>query len=154
MKRILLLLSLVVLVTAKSYSQFAKGQMKEDFYEAEMYILYEEYQDALPLYQGLLRIDPRNSNYKYRIGQCLLNISGRKKDAIAYLEAAIKDINPKYKEGRFKETKAPFDSYYYLANAYRINNQLEKALSTYELFKKNLDTKVYDTTIVNEQIKS
>jgi hypothetical protein len=154
MKRIFLVFFLVVLVTASSYSQFARGQMKQDFFEAEMYVLYEEYQEALPLYQALLKSDPRNSNYKYRIGQCLLNITGRKREAISYLEAAIKDINPKYREGKFRETKAPYDSYYYLANAYRINNQLDKALSTYELFKKNLDTKVYDTTIVNEQIKS
>jgi hypothetical protein len=154
MKRIFLVFFLVVLVTASSYSQFARGQMKQDFFEAEMYVLYEEYQEALPLYQALLKSDPRNSNYNYRIGQCLLNITGRKREAISYLEAAIKDINPKYREGKFRETKAPYDSYYYLANAYRINNQLDKALSTYELFKKNLDIKVYDTTIVNEQIKS
>lgn len=128
--------------------------MKEDFYEAEMFILYEEYEDALPLYMGLAKIDPRNSNYKYRIGQCLINIPGRKQDAVSYLEAAVKDINPGYREGRFKETKAPYDAYYYLANAYRINNQLDKALATYELFKNNIDTKVYNPQIVDQQIES
>lgn len=154
MKRILVVCFLAVIISTNSYSQYAKGQMKEDFYEAEMFILYEEYQDALPLYQGLSRIVPRNSNYKYRIGQCLINIPGRKKEAISFLEAAIENISPKYKEGRFRQTRAPYDSYYYLANAYRINNQLDKALSTYELFKKNLNTKIYDTAVINQQIKS
>jgi hypothetical protein len=156
MKRALLLFFLSAILFTKSYSQaaYAKGQMKEDFYSAEMYILYEEYKDALPLYMDLLKINPINSNYKYRIGQCLINMEGRRKDAIRYLEAAVKDINPRYKEGKFKETKAPYDSYYYLANAYRINNQLDKALSTYELFRKNLDPKVYDTAVVNQQIES
>ena len=44
--------------------------------------------------------------------------------------------------------------YYYLANAYRINNQLDKAIETYFLFKKNLDSEVYDSNIVNLQIQS
>ena len=154
MKRVFLLFIIIVCIYSKSYSQYVKGQIKEDFAKAEMYLLFEEYNEALPFYEDLLKIDPTNSNYRYRIGQCLLNIPGRKRDATSFLETAVKNINPKYKEGRVKETKAPYDAYYYLANAYRINNQLEKALSTYELFKKNLDPKIYDTTIVNMQIES
>jgi hypothetical protein len=154
MKRVLLLFFLSAIIFTKSYSQYAKGQMKEDFYEAEMFILYEEYKEALPTYERLLVINPINTNYKYRIGQCLINIDGRKKEAIRYLEAAVKNINPRYKEGKFKETQAPYDAYYYLANAYRINNQLDKALATYEIFRKNLDAKVYDTAVVNQQIES
>ncbi|HRT47533.1 MAG TPA: hypothetical protein P5151_05175 [Bacteroidales bacterium] len=152
MKRVFLLFLLMGSIL--NLSAQIKGELKDNFYWGETFILYEEYKDALPLYQLLLKVNPRNSNYKYRIGQCLLNIPGRKHEAISYLEEAVKDINPKYKEGRFKETKAPFDAYYYLANAYRINNQLEKAIETYELFKKHCNTKVYDTTIVNMQIEA
>lgn len=154
MKRVFLVFLLAVTISVNSYSQYARGQMKEDFFQAEMFILYEEYLDALPLYQGLSKAVPLNANYKYRIGQCLLNITGRKNEAIGFLETAVKDINPKYKEGRFRETRAPYDAYYYLANAYRIANQIDKAISTYEIFKENLDTKIYDTVIVNQQIES
>ncbi|HQK70672.1 MAG TPA: hypothetical protein PL101_06115 [Bacteroidales bacterium] len=152
MKRVFLLFLLMGSIL--NLSAQIKGELKDNFYWGETFILYEEYKDALPLYQLLLKVNPRNSNYKYRIGQCLLNIPGRKHEAISYLEEAVKDINPKYKEGKFRETKAPFDAYYYLANAYRINNQLEKAIETYELFKKYCNTKVYDTTIVNMQIEA
>ena len=154
MKRVLLIFFLIAIITPKSFAQYAKGQMKEDFYWAETFVLYEEYSDALTTYLRLLRLDPKNDNYRYRIGQCLINITGRKQEAVSYLEAAVKNINPDYKEGKFKETGAPFDAYYYLANAYRINNQLDKAVETYEIFKKNLDPKVYDTVIVNQQIES
>jgi tetratricopeptide (TPR) repeat protein len=154
MKRVLLLFFVIVCIYPKSYSQYSKGQIKEDFYSAEMYVLYEEYTEALSLYERLAKIDPTNSNYKYRIGQCLMNIPGRKKEAVSFLEAAVKNINLKYKEGRLKETKAPFDAYYYLANAYRINNQIDKALETYQTFKRNLNPSIYDTTVVNLQIES
>ena len=153
MKRVLFLLCLLSVAIAKLFPQ-ARLENRNNFYQAENFVLYEEYKDALPLYLGLLRIDPGNSNFKYRIGQCLINIPGRKEEAISYLEDAVKNINLKYKEGRFKETKAPYDAYYYLANAYRINYQLSKAIDTYELFKKNLDPKVYDTAVVNLQIES
>ena len=63
------------------------------------------------LYQQLLRSYPDNSNFKYRIGQCYINIPGEKDKAISYLEDAVKNINPKYKEGKFNETGAPYDAF-------------------------------------------
>jgi hypothetical protein len=132
----------------------SRDELRNNFYDAESWILFEAYQDALPLYQQLARKYPDNSNFKYRIGQCYMNIPGEKARAVRYLEDAIKNINPKYKEGKFNETGAPYDALYYLANAYRINNQVDNALRAYELFRKNLNPEVYDTTIVNLQIQS
>ena len=154
MKKILLA-ALAFLVSGFSitYSQ-ARIENRNNFYEAESWILFESYKDALPIYTQLLRIYPTNNNFKYRIGQCYLNISGEKDKAIRFLEDAVKNINPDYKEGNFKEKGAPYDALYYLANAYRINNQIDKALETYELFKQNLNPKVYDTAVVNLQIQS
>lgn len=154
MKRILLLtLTLFAFGFSKTYSQ-ARIENRNNFYEAESWILFESYKDALPIYTQLLKSYPTNNNFKYRIGQCYLNISGEKEKAISFLEDAVKNINPEYKEGNFKEKGAPFDALYYLANAYRINNQLDKALETYERFKQNLDSKVYDTAVVELQIQS
>jgi len=144
---------LATVISPKLYSQ-SRIENKNNFYEAESWILFEAYKDALQFYLPLLKIYPENSNYKYRIGQCYINIPGEKEKAISYLEDAVKNINPKYQEGKFKETRAPYDALYYLANAYRINNQLDKAIETYKLFKKNLDPVVYDSVIVNLQIQS
>ena len=101
-----------------------------------------------------MKLDPANSNYKYRIGQCYINNPGEKEKALSYLEDAVKNINPDYKEGKFNEKQAPYDALYYLANAYRINNQLDKAIETYNIFKKNLNTQIYDSDIVRLQIQS
>jgi len=144
---------LATLFNANSFSQ-SKVEIRNTFYEAESWILFEDYNEALPIYLNLLKIYPTNSNFKYRIGQCYISIPGSKENAVGYLEDAVQNINPKYKEGKFKETGAPYDALYYLANAYRINNQLDKALETYELFRKNLNPEVYDTAVVNLQIQS
>jgi hypothetical protein len=154
MKRLILLLCL--LVTSASGNIFAqsKAELKNSFYDAESWILFEAYKDALPLYMQLLEKYPDNANFKYRIGQCYLNTPGEKDRAVKYLVDAVKNINPNYREGKFKESGAPSDALYYLANAYRIDNQLDSALKTYDLFKKNMDTEVYDTTVVNLQIQN
>ena len=154
MKRLLLLMWLLATFINSDLISQSKEELRNNFYDAESWILFEAYQDALPLYQQLARKYPDNSNFKYRIGQCYMNIPGEKARAIKYLEDAIKNINPKYKEGKFNETGAPYDALYYLANAYRINNQVDNALRAYELFRKNLNPEVYDTTIVNLQIQS
>jgi len=149
-----LLLFLAGQVFFSKLSAQAILENRNNFIEAESWILFEDYSEALEIYLDLLRIYPTNSNLKYRIGQCYVNIPGEKEKAIPYLEDAVKNINPKYKEGKFKEKGAPYDALYYLANAYRITNQFDKALETYEEFKKNLDTKVYNIEIVDFQIES
>jgi hypothetical protein len=154
MKRPLLLILLLIIFARGTVIGQAKTENKLKFYDAESWVLYEDYQEALKEYLELIKSYPKNFNIKYRIGQCYLNVPGEKDKAIPYLEDAVNHINPKYKEGKFKETGAPYDVYYYLANAYRIDNQLDKALEAYKTFQKNLDPKVYDTATVNQQIQS
>jgi hypothetical protein len=127
---------------------------KETFVEAESDFLFEEYNEALPNYLKLLKISPNNDNLNYKIGICYLNNPYEKQKSIDYLLKASKNINPNYKENNIKETKAPYDVLFYLGNAYRINNELDEALRIYEKFKQNLDTKVYDIDLVDEQIKA
>ena len=148
------LITLALLLGIGSVIAQSRREDRNNFFEAESWILFEAYRDALPLYQSLLRIYPDNANYKYRIGQCYLNISGEKDKAIGYLEEAVKNMNPRYREGNFNETSAPYDALYYLANAYHVSNQLDKAIETYKRFKENLNTHIYDTAIVNLQIQS
>jgi len=153
-KKFILISWLLVSLSVPDIFSQSRTEIKNMFYEAESWILFEDYKEALPIYQQLLKIYPTNSNYKYRIGQCYINTSGEKEKAVSYLEDAVKDINPEYQEGKFSEKQAPYDALYYLANAYRINNQIDKALETYTQFNKNLDPSVYDSTIVNLQIQS
>lgn len=154
MKRIYLTLSIFFLLIFTSLFAQSKAEIKELFSEAESYFLFEEYNEALPIYRDLLRLFPENNKLNYRIGICYLNTPGDKELSISYLEKAITDINPKYKERSIKETGAPLDAYFYLGDAYRVNNKLEQAIETYTYFKDNLDEKVYDVGIVEHQIRT
>lgn len=146
-------LFLFFIFTPDIFSQ-EEANLKEEFLEAESYFLFEEYKEALPLYQKIIRVEPGNDNVNFKIGVCYLNDAYQKEKAISYLEKAIKNINPNYKENSFKEKQAPPESWYYLGNAYRINNQLSKAINAYKKFKESVSPELYDIKLVDSQIKS
>ena len=128
--------------------------LKETFLEAESYFLFEEYNEALPLYLRLHRADRNNDDINYKIGICFLNDPYQKEKSIRYLEIASKNVNPKYKENNFKETTAPLEVFYYLGNAYLVNNQIDKALENYKHFLDILDPDIYDIELVKAQIRT
>jgi tetratricopeptide (TPR) repeat protein len=154
----LLLISLFILTsgttTAFSQKTLTKAEVKQKFVEGNSFFLFEEYSDALPYYLELHKAFPDNNNLNYRIGICYLNIPGQKDKAIGYLEKAVKDISPKYRENSIREVHAPLDAYFYLGNAYRVNNMLDKALEAYQYFLEHLDPKKYEKKVVEDQIQA
>lgn len=138
----------------KADQRTRKPDPKESFLEAESYFLFEEYQEALPIYMRLLKLFPENDNLKYRIGICLLNDPYQKEESISYLEQATKNCAKDYKENSFKETRAPLDAWFYLGKAYLVNNRINEAIEAYSHFRKILDPKVYDANLVDEQIEA
>lgn len=152
MKRSLPVSFALLFVLALSLSA-QSADLKETFLEAEAYFLFEEYSEALPLYMKIYREDPENDNIKFKIGVCLLDDPYQKDKAINYLEEASNNINPRFRENNYKERKAPTEVIFYLANAYLINNMLNKAEEKYGEFLDILDEKIYDRELVEEQIR-
>ena len=145
---------LISLICSLTLAGQTRSQLREMFVSAEGDILFEDYAEALPKYLSLLQIYPENYNLYFRIGQCYLNTPGEKDKAIDFLETASQNIDPDYRRGKFRETGAPYDALYFLANAYRVNNDFDRAVQTYELFLKDVDTETYDTALVRFQIQT
>jgi hypothetical protein len=132
-------------------------EKKKIFSKAESYYLYEEYELANELY--ILLESGDNLNIKYKIGTCYLNIPGEKEKSIPYLKEAVKNASYDAKPEQFKETRAPLDAYFYLAKAYFINNEFEKALNTFQTFSKLAgETKVKggmkNTEFIDQEIQA
>ena len=155
MKQFLCLISFLTLaVFNQVYAQ--KDIVKEDFYDAEFFLLEEEYEEALYSFQKVYKSGLQdNANINYRIGICYLNIPGQKEMAVPYLEKAVKNISDKYNEGSFAEVFAPADALLYLGNAYRINKELDKAIASYENYKNtSLKLSQIEIDFTNQQIES
>ena len=134
------------------------GQSAEElriiFTEAESHYLYGEYELANPLYLILNEYMPGNANIRFKIGDCYLNIPDERSKAIPFLEAAAREADASARSENFRETKAPLEAWFSLATAYRINNELDKALNTYQTYLKlvtEADVRV-NTDFINQQI--
>ncbi|MFO7755165.1 MAG: hypothetical protein R6V34_04175 [Bacteroidales bacterium] len=137
MYRIWISLILLLFINSTLHSQnFKKDQ--ETFLEAEYFLMFEDYNDALPYYLDLYEDYPGNNNLAYRIGLCYLGIPGQKHIAIEYLEKAAISSEASYREGSLKQETAPYTAWYFLGNAYRINYQFDKAKEAYKKYRETL----------------
>jgi outer membrane protein OmpA-like peptidoglycan-associated protein len=136
MKRFLIIFAfLLIYPTYKVVGQQADAALKEVFKDAEFFFTDESYPDALAEYIKLYKRGFNNANINYKMGVCYLKISGQKEKSISYLETAVKDVSAVYKESSLSEKHAPFDAYLFLGNAYRVNNDLDKAIAAYTKYK-------------------
>ncbi len=154
--RILFILFILLLICTKLFGQFGEGEkekkQRDQLLEAESYFYYEEFSEALPLYLKLKKQYPDNYNLLYKIGVCYLNIPYEKDNAISYLEKAIQNTTVSYKTDNINETRAPLEAWFYLGNAYRINNRFDDASKMYNKFKELVSSKVYNTELVDQQL--
>jgi hypothetical protein len=154
MQRILFILSLIFFSFSLTFGQQNQDDIDQIFDDAEYFFSTGEYQEAVFLFLKLTGLQPDNANYNFRTGMAYLNIPGQESKAIPYLERAVMNISFDYKANTLSETKAPHHAWFYLGNAYRINNDLDKALESYNRFKNITDfEKKYNIRIVESEIK-
>jgi len=132
-----------VLLFSNAYASskgYITGGHKKIYLEAERFLNNENYDDALPLFLHLDSLDKDNANLKFKVGFCYLNSSANKVNAIPYLLAASKNITENYKKNDLKEKQAPKYALKYLAKAYQLNYEFDKAIETYLKYKETLGT--------------
>jgi len=136
MKTVLFFAFALIVHISLSAQETEQVDLKEYFVDAEYFFAQEDYTDALYDYLEIYNNGyNENANINYRIGICYLNIPGQKEKSVDFLLESLKNVSPKYKESSLKQTYAPVDAYLYLGNAYRVNNQLSKAIESYNKYK-------------------
>ncbi|UCH14766.1 MAG: PD40 domain-containing protein [Bacteroidales bacterium] len=156
MRYLLILLSIIIISLNSNYCQ-VEEDIEEYFKEGEYFFNSGDYEEAVYNYLKLVEHYADNANYNFKVGECYLKIPGKETNAISFFEKATTNITTKnkYKRKSFKETRAPLHAYYYLGNAYRINNQLDKALEAYDIFISSPHYfNNYNQVIVENELKS
>ncbi len=156
MRYLLFLFSLVFVPLINNYCQ-TKEEIEEFFREGEYFFNRGDYEEAVYNYLKLIEHYPDNANFNFKAGECYLKIPGKENNAIPFFEKASKNTveKNKYKRKSFEETNAPLHAYFYLGNAYRINNELDKALEAYNTFINSpYYYNNYNQVIVENEIKS
>ncbi len=135
MKKIILLFCFSILFTSHFLTAgVIDGNYKNIYNRAEDYFANENYTAALPLYLKLDSLDKGNHNMNFKIGFCYLKAATYKTKSIPYFEFAIKNIAKLYEMGEIKEKQAPLSTYYYLAKAYHLNYEFDKAIEMYQKY--------------------
>lgn len=154
MKKYFLSLIPILFIHLIISGQIKKENTPEDiFRDAIFFYNKEDFREAAYLFQQLLKNDPDNANFNFYAGMSWLNIKNQETNSIPFLQKSVLLTDIKYKKRNFKERKAPHHAWFYLGNAYRINNQLDNALDSYERFQdiKDFD-KNYNLGIVEKEV--
>lgn len=146
----LLLIFIGVFLFAKNSKEF-----DEKFKKASEELKLKNYYIALPLFLELQKSDSINGNLNYLVGLCYSEQRKGRKNAIPYLEKAVKSISKDYKENSSDERMAPIVSYKILGDEYHSHSKFESAITAYERYKNELFiNKVKDDKVLKEVDRS
>lgn len=149
MKKILILLSFsTIFLTIKAQESF-----NQQFLEANTLIEENQYNVALPIWLKLQAENPDNFNINYKVGLCYIHSSNHKAKALDYLVKAVQNTSKNYDPFSSSEKKAPIKSYFYLARAYHIHNEIDNAMLNYNSFIEKASKKHYLLSDANHGIE-
>ncbi len=125
-KPLYILFSIFLLVTLRK----AEGQnvfSSEDDLKKQANKLFddEEFAKAYPLFSQLLSLYPKDAQYNYKFGTCLLYSAGDKEKAIPYIDYAAKRQNQDVDK----------EVFFYLGKAYHLNYRFEDAIRMYKKYQ-------------------
>ena len=113
-----------------------KTEFKKKIEAANLLNTQSRYEISKNLLLELATDNPSNANINYKTGHCLLKTSFMKKEALTYLVKATQNISKKtYDEFDFNIEYAPIYTYFYLAEAYHHNYNIDSAIKYYKYFK-------------------
>jgi hypothetical protein len=118
-----LLLFFAIFYCSDVYSQIKnEDELKK---QAEKYFEDEDYNLAYKLYAQLVSLYPKDPDYNYKLGVCMLFTEPDKKKPYSYLQIATKNPND-----------APKDALFYLAKTNHVNYKFDEAIKLYTEYKK------------------
>src|ERR1051326_2685248 len=103
----------------------------------------EEFAKAYPLFSQLLSLYPKDAQYNFKFGTCLLYSAGDKEKAIPYIDYAAKRQNQDVDK----------EVFFYLGKAYHLNYRFEAAEKQYNKYKSIASAKKVEHYDVDHQIE-
>ena len=119
----------------KLEKSLSKASFKDKYETASRLMSENLYVYAAKIWVDIIDNSNGNANVNYKAGLCYLNIGNERLKALPYLKEAEKGISKNYDPYSFLEKNAPIETYYYLAKAYHVNENIVKAAETYDVYK-------------------
>lgn len=132
---------LLMLMYCPAFSQTASGDDLKK--EADKLFKEEQYTQAYKLYSQLVSNFPKDAEYNYRLGVCMIYSEPDKKKCLPYLKFAANSTEKELKDVRF-----------YLGKGYHINYLFDEAIKNYNEFKKTASSSQLKKLQVDREIKA
>lgn len=123
------------------------------FERAQSLYMGGNYADALTLFLELYKADSSNANICYKIGHCYLKSGRQNKNAVYYLQKAVKSVSSDYIDDEQKEKSAPLKAYKLLGDAYHLDYRFDDAIVSYQKYKQALINNKSDKDKVEAMVK-
>lgn len=117
---------LSVFYCEKANSQVSFESEEQLIAQANKLFEASDYVNAMPLFSQLLSLHPKESNYNYKFGVCILFNDEDKTKSLQYFDLAVKDLNVE-REG-----------FFFAGRGYHLNARFDEALSFYEKYKSKI----------------
>ena len=153
MGRFRVLFYIIILSCSVAFARQSDGIKKEKaaiLKKAEIAFDFSDFTHALPLYLKYDSLESGKPMIKYRIGQCYINSTTQKLEAIPYLEAASEAYSHPQSG---KLGKVPAEVYYDLARSYHIAYRMDEAIVTFNKYKAFFAEDDYQFKMANRQIE-
>lgn len=136
-------LLLLVILPGLRYAHAQTTFASEDELKQQALKLFEddEFEEAYPLYSQLASLYPKDPNYNYRLGVCMLYASDDKEKAIPFLEFSA------------KKPDVEKEAIFYLAKAYHLNYRFDDAILQYQAYMKVASSSKAEKLQVEHQIE-
>ena len=137
--KLILIIAALLCLSLNSYAQYSS---KEELKEAANKMFEEkDYGGSLKLFSQLLSTYPKDPNYNYKYGACVLFGSRDKEEALHYLKFAVTNSN------------VDPVAFYFLGKGYHHEYEFSKALKNYKLFKEKATSKDQKKYSVDREIE-
>jgi tetratricopeptide (TPR) repeat protein len=113
-------LDFILLSVFFSFNAFAQDPLEEKITDL---VKNNDYKDAVPVYQKLVKKHPDNEEYKYQLGKCLLKTHGNRVETISLFESSL------------SKRKPDAEAFTYMGQAYQHDLQFDKAMEAYNKAK-------------------
>ena len=134
-------LIIILIVSLFPLFSFSQESLEETKQIADKLFEDEKYVEATPYYLRLLAIQPRDHNFNYHYGACLLYNAGKSQDVFKYLNYAITNVN------------VEAEANYFLGRAFHLNYQFNDAIKYYKIYQLKIGDKAKASFDVKRQIE-
>jgi hypothetical protein len=121
----------------------AQQSMEQIKKQAEKLYEDEEFDEAYKYYSQLVSNFPKDPEYNYRLGVCMIYSEPDKKKCLTYL-----------KQASLNKSDTPKDLFFYLGKAYHINYLFDDAIKSYNEFKSTASASLQKKLQVDKEIRA